>query len=254
MEMPKNAFKAAINAGKPQIGLWCSIPSNYTAELLAGAGFDWLLLDTEHTPVDIETVVTQLQAIAPYPTTAVVRVPVNDKTTIKRYLDTGAQTLLIPMVDTVEDAKAAVAYTRFPEAGFRGVAGATRATRFGRVKNYHVNAHKEICTLVQVESREALNHIEAMAELDGIDGIFIGPADLHASLGYLGERAHKDIMPVIDDAIRRIAKAGKAPGILTDSEENARRWLDCGATFVAVGADTGLLARNAEALAAKFRK
>jgi 4-hydroxy-2-oxoheptanedioate aldolase len=234
--------------------LWCSIPSNYTAELLAGAGFDWLLLDTEHTPVDIETVVTQLQAIAPYPTTPIVRVPVNDKTTIKRYLDTGAQTLLIPMVDTVEDAKAAVAYTRFPEAGFRGVAGATRATRFGRVKNYHVNAHKEICTLVQVESREALNHIEAMAELDGIDGIFIGPADLHASLGYLGERAHKDIMPVIDDAIRRIAKVGKAPGILTDSEENARRWLDCGATFVAVGADTGLLARNAEALAAKFKK
>ena len=254
MEMPKNAFKAAIKAGKPQIGLWCSIPSNYTAELLAGAGFEWLLIDTEHTPVDIETVVTQLQAIAPYPTTPIVRVPVNDKTTIKRYLDTGAQTLLIPMVDTVEDAKAAVAYTRFPEAGFRGVAGATRATRFGRVKNYHVNAHKEICTLVQVESREALNHIEAMAELDGIDGIFIGPADLHASLGYLGERAHKDIVPVIDDAIRRIAKAGKAPGILTDSEENARRWLDCGATFVAVGADTGLLARGAEALAAKFKR
>ena len=254
MEMPKNAFKAAIKAGKPQIGLWCSIPSNYTAELLAGAGFDWLLIDTEHTPVDIETVVTQLQAIAPYPTTPIVRVPVNDKTTIKRYLDTGAQTLLIPMVDTVEDAKAAVAYTRFPEAGFRGVAGATRATRFGRVKNYHVNAHKEICTLVQVESREALSHIEAMAELDGIDGIFIGPADLHASLGYLGERAHKDIVPVIDDAIRRIAKAGKAPGILTDSEENARRWLDCGATFVAVGADTGLLARGAEALAAKFKR
>ena len=254
MEMPRNTFKAAINAGKPQIGLWCSIPSNYTAELLAGAGFDWLLLDTEHTPVDIETVVTQLQAIAPYPTTPIVRVPVNDKTTIKRYLDTGAQTLLIPMVDTVEDAKAAVAYTRFPEAGFRGVAGATRATRFGRVKNYHVNAHKEICTLVQVESREALNHIEAMAELDGIDGIFIGPADLHASLGYLGERAHKDIVPLIDAPIRRIAKAGKAPGILTDSEENARRWLDCGATFVAVGADTGLLARGAEALAAKFKR
>jgi 4-hydroxy-2-oxoheptanedioate aldolase len=254
MEMPKNAFKAAINAGKPQIGLWCSIPSNYTAELLAGAGFDWLLLDTEHTPVDIETVVTQLQAIAPYPTTPIVRVPVNDKTTIKRYLDTGAQTLLIPMVDTVEDAKAAVAYTRFPETGFRGVAGATRATRFGRIKNYHVNAHKEICTLIQVESRESLKHIEAMAEIEGIDGIFVGPADLHASLGYLGERAHKDVMPVIDDAIRRIAKAGKAPGILTDSEENARRWLDCGATFVAVGADTGLLARNAEALAAKFKK
>jgi 4-hydroxy-2-oxoheptanedioate aldolase len=253
MDLPKNAFKAAIKAKKPQIGIWASIPSNYTAEVLAGAGFDWILLDTEHTPVDIETVVTQLQAIAPYPTTPIVRVPWNDRVTIKRYLDTGAQTLLIPQVDTVEEAKNAVAYTRFPDVGMRGVAGATRATRFGRVKNYHANAHNEICTLVQVESREALTHIEAIAAIDGIDGIFIGPADLHASLGYLGERAHKDIMPVIDDAIVRIAKAGKAAGILTDNEENARRWLKCGATFVAVGSDVGLLAKNADALAAKFK-
>lgn len=254
MDLPKNAFKAAIKANKPQIGLWCSIPSNYTAEVVAGAGFDWLLIDTEHTPVDIETVVTQLQAVAPYPTTPIVRVPWNDRVTIKRYLDTGAQTLLIPQVDTVEEARQAVAYTRFPASGLRGVAGATRATRFGRVRNYHVNAHNEICTLVQVESRGALDHIEAIAAIDGIDGVFIGPADLHASLGYLGERAHKDIMPVIDDAIRRIAKTGKAPGILTDSEDNARRWLDCGATFVAVGADVGLLARSAEALRAKFKR
>jgi 4-hydroxy-2-oxoheptanedioate aldolase len=221
--------------------------------MLAGAGFDWLLLDTEHTPVDIETVVTQLQAVAPYPTTPIVRVPSNDKTTIKRYLDSGVQTLLIPMVDTVEDAKAAVSYTRFPETGVRGVAGATRATRFGRVKNYHVNAHNEICTLVQVESREALQHIEAMAAIDGIDGIFIGPADLHASLGYLGERAHKDVLPIIDDAVTRIVKSGKAAGILTDNEELARRWLKLGATFVAVGSDVGVLVRNAEALAGKFK-
>lgn len=254
MDLPKNAFKAAIKAGKPQIGLWVSIPSNYTAELLAGAGFDWLLLDTEHTPTDIETVVAQLQAIAPYPTTPIVRVPWNDRVVIKRYLDTGVQTLLIPQVDTVEDAKNAVAHTRYPDSGLRGVAGTTRATRFGRISNYFKTAHQEICTLIQAESREALTHIEEMAEIDGIDGIFIGPADLHASLGYLGERANKDIMPVIDDAIRRIAKAGKAPGILTDSEENARRWLDCGATFVAVGSDVGLLARNAEALAAQFKR
>jgi 4-hydroxy-2-oxoheptanedioate aldolase len=253
MDLPKNAFKAALKAKKSQIGLWCSIPSNYTAELLAGAGFDWLLLDTEHTPIDIETVITQLQAVAPYPTTPIVRVPWNDRVTIKRYLDIGIQTLLIPQVDTVEEAKAAVAHARFPDAGVRGVAGSTRASRFGRVKNYHVNAHHEICTLIQVESREALSHIEAMAAIDGIDGIFIGPADLHASLGYLGERAHKDIMPVIDDALVRIAKTGKAAGILTDSEENARRWLKCGATFVGVGSDVGLLAKNADALAAKFK-
>lgn len=253
MDLPKNAFKAAIKAKKPQIGLWCSIPSNYTAEVLAGAGFDWLLLDTEHTPIDIETVVTQLQAVAPYPATPIVRVPWNDRVTIKRYLDTGIQTLLIPQVDTPEEAKNAVAYTRFPDTGMRGVAGATRATRFGRVKNYHVNAHNEICTLVQVESREALDHIEAMAAIDGVDGIFIGPADLHASLGYLGERAHKDIMPVIDDAIVRIVKTGKAAGILTDSEENARRWLKLGATFVGVGSDVSLLAKSADTLAAKFK-
>jgi 4-hydroxy-2-oxoheptanedioate aldolase len=253
MDLPKNAFKAALKAKKTQIGLWCSIPSNYTAELLAGAGFDWLLLDTEHTPIDIETVITQLQAVAPYPVTPIVRVPWNDRVTIKRYLDIGIQTLLIPQVDTVEEAKAAVAHTRFPDAGVRGVAGSTRASRFGRVKNYHVNAHNEICTIIQVESRAALDHIEAMAAIDGIDGIFIGPADLHASLGYLGERAHKDIMPMIDDALARIAKAGKAAGILTDSEENARRWMKCGASFVGVGSDVGLLAKSADALAAKFK-
>jgi len=253
MDLPKNAFKAAIKAKKPQIGLWASIPSNYAAEVIAGAGFDWILIDTEHTPSDIETVVTQLQAVSAYPTTPIVRVPWNDRVTIKRYLDTGVQTLLIPQIDTPEEAKNAVAYTRFPDVGLRGVAGSTRATRFGRIKNYFKHASEEICVLIQVESREALGHIEAIAAMDGIDGIFIGPADLHASLGYLGERAHKDVMPVIDDAITRIVKCGKAAGILTDNEENARRWLKLGATFVAVGADVGILSRGAEALAAKFK-
>jgi len=254
MDLPKNHFKAALKAKTPQIGLWASIPSNYTAEVIAGAGFDWVLLDTEHAPSDIETVVTQLQAVSAYPVTPVVRVPWNDMVTIKRYLDTGVQTILVPQVNTVEEAKNAVAYTRFPGAGLRGVAGSTRATRFGRIKNYFRHAHEETCLLIQAESREALANIEAFAAIDGIDGIFIGPADLHASLGYLGERAHQDVMPIIDDAIARIETAGKAAGILTDNEENARRWLKCGATFVAVGADLGILARGAEALAAKFKR
>lgn len=254
MDLPKNRLKAALKAKEPQIGLWASIPSNYTAEVIAGAGFDWILLDTEHAPSDIETVVTQLQAVSAYPVTPVVRVPWNDMVTIKRYLDTGVQTLLVPQVNTVEEAKNAVAYTRFPGGGLRGVAGSTRATRFGRIKDYFKRAHDETCLLIQAESKEALANIEAFAAIDGIDGIFIGPADLHASLGYLGERAHKDVMPVIDDAITRIANAGKAAGILTDNEENARRWLKCGATFVAVGADLGILARGAEALAAKFKR
>jgi 4-hydroxy-2-oxoheptanedioate aldolase len=254
MDLPKNHFKAALKANKPQIGLWASIPSSYTAEVIAGAGFDWVLLDTEHAPSDIETIVSQLQAVAAYPVTPVVRVPWNDMVMIKRYLDTGVQALLVPQVNTVAEAKNAVAFTRFPPAGLRGVAGSTRSTRFGRIKDYFQRAHEETCLLVQTETKEALGNIEAIAALDGIDGLFIGPADLHASLGYLGERAHKDVLPVIDDAIARIVKTGKAAGILTDSEENARRWLKRGATFVAVGADLGILARGTEALAAKFKR
>jgi 4-hydroxy-2-oxoheptanedioate aldolase len=253
MEIPKNRFKQALAADKAQIGLWGSIPSHYTAEVVAGAGFDWFLIDTEHTPADIENVLRQLQAIAAYPTAPVVRVPWNDMVTIKRVLDTGVQNILIPQVTTVEEAKNAVAYARYPEAGLRGVAGSTRATRFGRIENYFRQADAEICVLLQLESGEALKNLEAIAAIDGVDGIFIGPADLHAALGHLGEVAHKEVLPVIDDAIVRIAKAGKAPGILTANEELARRWLKLGATFVAVGADVGILARGADALAAKFK-
>ncbi|MEX2126727.1 MAG: HpcH/HpaI aldolase/citrate lyase family protein [Xanthobacteraceae bacterium] len=253
MENPKNRFKQAIRAGKRQIGLWGSIPSHYTAEVIAGAGFDWFLIDTEHTPADIENVLRQLQAVAAYPTTPIVRVPWNDMVTIKRYLDLGVQTILIPQVTTVAEARNAVAYARYPAAGLRGAAGSTRATRYGRIKNYFTKADEEICVLVQLESGEALKNLEAIAALDGIDGIFIGPADLHASLGYLGELSHEQVMPVIDDAITRIVKVGKAAGILTASEDHARRWLKLGALFVAVGSDVGLLARSADALAAKFK-
>jgi 4-hydroxy-2-oxoheptanedioate aldolase len=253
MQIQKNRFKQAIRAGNPQIGLWGSIPSNYSAEVVAGAGFDWFLIDTEHTPADIETVLHSVQAVAAYPTEPVVRVPWNDMVTIKRVLDIGVQSILIPQITTVEEAKNAVAFARFPRAGMRGVAGTTRATRFGRIKDYFRNADAEICVLLQLESEDALKNLEAIAAIDGVDGIFIGPADLHASIGYLGEVAHEQVMPMIDDAIRRIAKAGKAPGILTASEENARRWLKLGATFVAVGSDVGILARGADALVAKFK-
>jgi 4-hydroxy-2-oxoheptanedioate aldolase len=253
MENPKNRFKEAIRARRPQIGLWGSIPSHYSAEVVAGAGFDWFLIDTEHTPADIETVFHQLQAVAAYPTTPIVRVPWNDMVTIKRFLDLGVQSLLIPQVTTVEEAKNAVAYARYPTAGVRGVAGTTRATRFGRIKDYFRQADAEICVLIQLETETALKNIEAVAAIDGVDGIFIGPADLHASIGYLGDVAHEKVMPMIDDAIVRIAKTGKAPGILTSSEENARRWLKLGALFVAVGSDVSVLARGTDALVAKFK-
>ncbi|HRO58082.1 MAG TPA: HpcH/HpaI aldolase/citrate lyase family protein [Burkholderiaceae bacterium] len=251
--MPTNAFKRALAAGEAQIGLWSSIPSNYTVEILAGAGFDWILLDTEHSPNDLESVLTQLQAAAAYQTTAIVRVPWSDQVVIKRYLDAGAQSLLIPFVSTADEARAAVSYTRYPPRGVRGVGGTTRATRFGRVRDYARHVQQELCVLVQVETKQGLDELEAICAVDGVDGVFIGPADLHASLGHTGQTEHPDVLPVIDDAIRRIRAAGKAPGVLTPNRLLARRWLDCGALFVAVGADVGILARGAEALAAEFR-
>ncbi|MFL6652261.1 MAG: HpcH/HpaI aldolase family protein, partial [Sulfurifustaceae bacterium] len=235
------------------IGLWASLASHYSAEIIAGAGFDWILLDTEHAPNDLESLLAQLQAVAAYPTTPIVRVPWNDMVTIKRVLDIGAQSLLIPYVSSAEEARAAVSYTRYPPQGVRGLAGVTRASRFGRIKDYATRASEEICVLVQAETRQAIDNLEAIAAVDGVDGIFIGPADLHASLGYPGELAHPKVKPIIDESIRRIRKAGKAPGILTSSEADAKHWLGCGAQFVAVGADLGLLARGAETLRAKFK-
>ena len=252
MDLPVNAFKRALVAQKSQIGLWCSLSSHYSAEIVAGAGFDWLLLDCEHSPNDLESLLTQLQAVAPYPTTPVVRVPWNDTVTIKRVLDIGAQSLLIPYVQNADEARSAVAAVRYPPGGVRGVAGSTRATRFGRIKDYAKRAQDELCLLVQVETESALRHVEAIGAIDGIDGIFIGPADLHASMGYPGEVANPKVFPLIEDTLRRIRAAGKAPGILVGDEALARRCIDAGSLFTAVGADTAILARGADALARKF--
>ena len=253
MELPRNAFKHALAEGRQQIGLWCSLSHHYALEAVAGAGFDWLLLDTEHSPNDLESLVPQLQAAAAYPTSAVVRVPWNDMVTIKRVLDIGAQSLLLPYVQNVEEARAAVAATRYPPHGVRGVAGTTRATRFGRVKDYARRASEELCLLVQVETREALGEIDAIAALDGIDGIFIGPADLHASMGHTGQTAEPSVVAQIEDALRRIRRAGKAPGILTADEALARRYIEAGSLFTAVGVDVSMLAREADKLAARFK-
>jgi len=253
MELPQNAFKRALKEGRQQIGLWSSLSSNYTVEVIAGAGYDWILLDMEHSPNDLESLLAQLQAAAPYPTHPVVRVSWNDMVTIKRVLDVGAQSLLIPYVSTVAEAKSAVAATRYPPAGVRGVAGTTRATRFGRVQGYAKRAHEEICVLVQVETREGLDNIEAICAVEGVDGVFIGPADLHASLGHTGETANPEVVPLMEEAMRRIRKCGRAPGYLSPVEADAKRMLAAGGQFVAVGADVGLLARGAETLLAKFK-
>jgi 4-hydroxy-2-oxoheptanedioate aldolase len=251
--MPINAFKHAIAAGRQQIGLWISLANPYSAEICAGAGFDWILIDGEHSPNDPISVLPQLQAAAPYPTTPIVRPAWNDVVLIKRYLDIGVQTLLVPYVQTGEEAQAAVAAIRYPTRGVRGVAGVTRASRFGRVSDYATKAEQELCMLVQIESRQGVDNLEAIARTDGIDGVFIGPADLAAGLGHLGQQGHPEVQAAIEDAIKRIRACGKPAGILAVDEASARRYIDWGTTFTAVGLDAMILAREAEKLAAKFR-
>lgn len=252
MDHPHNLFKARLAAGERQIGLWCTLSSAYAAEAVAGAEFDWLLFDTEHSPSDLETVLGLLQAVSGYPLSALVRPATNDPVLIKRYLDIGAQTLLIPYVQNAQQAKAAVAATRYPPEGVRGVSALTRASRFGRVPNYARGAHSEICLLVQVETEEALAGIEAIAAVDGVDGIFVGPGDLAASMGRIGEPGHPAVRAAVEDAIGRIVRAGKPAGLLTADAEIAERCLELGATFIAVGVDVGVLARGSDALARRF--
>jgi 4-hydroxy-2-oxoheptanedioate aldolase len=222
--------------------------------VLADAGFDWVLLDTEHSPNELPMVQNQLDGIAfgKGTTEAIVRPAWNDIVLIKRYLDVGARTLLIPYVQNVEEAQRAVTGLRYPPQGMRGVSGTTRANRYGRVKDYFQRVHDEVCLLLQLETRNALQHLEAIAEIDGVDGIFIGPNDLAADMGHLGNWQHPEVWKVMEDAAKRIRKAGKAPGILV-GEADGQRCIDMGYTFVAVGSDLVMLARGADALAAKFK-
>ena len=253
MQTPVNSFKQALRERRPQIGLWCSLCSNLAAEVIAGAGFDWLLIDMEHAPNELPGVITQLQAMTGGTASAVVRPAWNDLVLIKRILDAGAQNLLVPYVQTVEEARAAVAATRYPLQGVRGVATLHRANRFARLKDYYARANEEIGLLVQIETRAALQNLEAIAAVDGIDGLFIGPSDLAASLGHLGNPGHAEVRAAIEELIQRILKTGKAACILAPIEADARHWLSLGCTVVAVGSDLNLLARKSEELAAKFK-
>ncbi|MEL5589200.1 4-hydroxy-2-oxoheptanedioate aldolase [Serratia ureilytica] len=253
--MLTNHFKRALQEKRPQIGLWLGLCSSYSAELLAGAGFDWLLIDGEHAPNNVQTVLGQLQAVAPYPSQPVVRPPWNDAVIIKQLLDVGAQTLLIPMIQNAEQARDAVRATRYPPHGVRGVGSAlARASRWNRVPDYLQQADEQMCALVQIETREAVKNLEAILQVEGVDGVFIGPADLSADMGFAGNPQHPEVQRTIDDAIARIRAAGKAPGILMANKALAQRYLEAGALFVAVGVDTTLLARAAEALANEFKQ
>ena len=267
MQLPVNLFKLALQNKQPQIGLWLSLADSYATEICAGAGFDWLLIDGEHAPNDLRSILQQLQTIAAYPSChAIARLPMGHghvgQMLIKQYLDLGVTTLLIPMVDTAEQAKAVVQAARYPQddddrgrssqGGIRGMAG-TRASRFGRYPRYAHEANAQVCILVQAETQTALNNLDAIAAVEGVDGVFIGPADLSASMGYVGQLTHPNVQAAIVDAISRINRAGKAAGILSADEDLAKHYLELGAMFVAVGLDASLLARHTSALAARFK-
>lgn len=255
MPAPINTFKQALKqSDTAQIGLWLGLANSYTAELLAGAGFDWLLIDAEHAPNDLQTILGQLQAIAPYPSHPIVRPPWPDAVRIKQILDLGAQTILAPMVETGEQAADVVAATRYPPQGIRGVGSAlARASGFNRMPEYLQTANDEICVLIQIETPKGVENLDDILAVEGVDGVFIGPSDLSASMGYIGNPGHPDVQQAIEESIIKIVAAGKAPGILIADQTLAQRYIELGALFVGVGTDTGLLMKSSNDLAAKFK-
>ena len=250
-----NAFKAAIAEGKVQLGLWLSGTTSYMAEIAATAGYDWLLIDGEHAPNTVQNMHAQLQAIAPYPSCPIIRPLESSKALVKQVLDIGAQTLLLPMIDTAEDARRMVSAMRYPPHGERGVgASVARVSRWGRVPDYMKNAEKDLCLLVQVESKTGLENLDEIAQVDGVDGVFIGPADLSASLGYPDNAGHPEMQAIIERSIRRIVELGKAAGFLAVDPVMAQNSIAWGATFVAVAVDTMLYTQAMDANLAQFRQ
>lgn len=254
MKSLENQFKKALRQDKAQIGFWLGLANPYTAEICAGAGFDWLLIDGEHAPNDIRSILEQLQAVCAYPTNAVVR-PVNsDPNLIKQLLDIGAQTLLVPMVESAEQVTAIMQAMHYPPHGIRGVGTAlARAASWNRTPNYLAQANEQMCLLVQVESVTGVQNLESILKLEGLDGVFIGPADLAASMGFLGQPSHLEVQTAIETAIKIIRASGKAAGILATDQKLAKHYIQLGANFVAVGVDTMLLANGTTALVQQFR-
>jgi 4-hydroxy-2-oxoheptanedioate aldolase len=253
MQHPRNAFKHAIAEGRRQIGFWLSLGSAAVAEVVSGAGYDWVMIDAEHGPNDLSTVVDQLRVLEGGSATPVVRPAWNDPVLIKRLLDAGAPSLLVPFVRSAEEAARAVAATRYPPRGIRGVATSQRASRWGQRSDYLERYEDELCVIVQLETGGSLAELETIAAVPGVDALFIGPSDLAADLGHLGETDHPAVQAAISDAIARCRRAGKPTGTFALAEPEARRYFELGVTFVAVGTDAGVLRRGAEGLARAFR-
>jgi 4-hydroxy-2-oxoheptanedioate aldolase len=255
---PERTFRHALaqadaEGGGAKIGLWVCSGSPLVAEILAGSGADWLLIDTEHSPNSLESVLAQLHAVHGYPVLPMVRLPWNDVVLIKQYLDLGAQNLLIPMVNDAGQARAAVAAVRYPPHGVRGVGSAlARAARWNRIPDYLARADETISLAVQIETAEAVENVKDILAVDGIDAIFIGPSDLAASMGHLGEQEHPEVIAAVERCLAAAQDAGKPAGVNAFVEATARRYIQAGARFVLVGADVAILARSSEELAARF--
>ncbi|QOW49899.1 MULTISPECIES: 4-hydroxy-2-oxoheptanedioate aldolase [unclassified Acinetobacter] len=248
-----NHFKKKLKT-EQQIGLWVGLADAYGTEIAANAGYDWLLIDGEHAPSDLRTTLSQLQSIAAYPSQAVVRPPIGSVQLIKQLLDIGAQTLLIPMVETVEQAQLMVKAVRYPPEGIRGVGAAlARATRWNSIPDYYANAHENICLLIQIESVEGIKNLDEILKIDGIDGVFIGAVDLSATMGYQGNPNHPEVQKTVIDAIQRIRKAGKAAGILSTQHDVTQKYIELGTEFVAVGVDTSVLMNSLRELLSKYK-
>ncbi len=254
MDMPVNPFKRALATGQTQIGLFLGLAHAYSAEIVATAGFDWLLIDGEHGPNDLQGIIAQLQALAPYPVRPVVRTPDHDVARIKQWLDGGAQTLMVPMVESAADAAKLVRAMRYPPHGVRGVGTAmARAARWNGVADYFARADSEMCLIVQIESTHGLAALDEILAVDGVDAVFIGPSDLAASMGHLGQPGHPEVKAAVETAIGQIAAAGKAAGVFSADPATAGAYQAIGARFLLVGVDTLLLRNAAVALADRFK-
>ena len=254
MPAPINPFKKALEEGKTVFGCWMSMAEGFTASVLGRAGFDWLLIDGEHSPNDIRSIRDQVLALESSSSHTVVRVPIGETWIIKQMLDLGIQTILVPIVETAEQARELVRACRYPPDGTRGVGyGVSRSGGYGQFENYGPTADAQICLLVQVETKLGLENLDDILAVEGVDGVFIGPADLSASLGYLGQTMHPDMQKTILAVIKQISDSGKAAGILTTDEGMIQASLDAGARFVAVAMDIALLIDNAKAAASKWK-
>ena len=253
MDLPANLFKRAITSGKTPVGTWLMSGAPSTAEALGCAGFDFLVVDMEHVPIDVAGMIEILRTVAGTPAQAIVRPPWNDTVMVKRAMDAGAQSLLFPFVQNADEARRAVASTRYPPAGIRGVAATHRGSRYGTVANYLKRANDEVCVIVQIETTAALEKLDEIAAVPGVDSIFVGPGDLSASMGHIGDIGHAEVQDKLAAAAAACRRLGKPCGIVGPTPEMVGKFLEYGYSWVAIGSDVGMMLGRAQEYLGKVR-